>query len=134
MDSLDAFRLITIYEWTFAAAVANLTIQIYRLVIQLTTFIFDIFKLSYGIDLFWPLTADDLKPYTQYFSNQDETIYKLAESFVLTVASFYGASSFLSYTITGLILYIIVFSTHSLVSIVGLFLIRGKYNQSITIC
>lgn len=126
MESIDSMRLTPIYEWTFAIAVANLTIQLYRLVVQLTTFIFDIFKLSYGVDLFWPLTQDDLKPYTQYFSNQDETLYKLAESFVLTTVSFYCVSSLLSYSVTGLILNATVFSIHSLVSIAGLFIVKGK--------
>lgn len=125
-DSLETLRLTPAYEITFGIVVANLTIQLYRLVIQLTTFIFDIFKLSYGIDLFWPLTTDDLKPYTQYFSNQDETLYKLAESFVLAIASFYGAISLMSYSTIGLILYCIVFSIHSFVSLAGLFFMKGK--------
>lgn len=128
-DELESIRSSATYEWAFAIFVANFTIQVYRLVAQLTTFTFDIFKLRYGVDLFWPLTTDDLRPYTHYFIEQDETVLKLLESLVLSLGAFYGASSLLRYTIVGLALYAIIFFIHSVISILGLFFVVGEFLQ-----
>lgn len=125
-DSLDALRVMPLFEWTFAVAMANLTIQVYRFIAQLTTFIFDIFKLSYGVDLFWPLTTDDLKPYTHYFTNKDETVFKLVESSILAFIAFYGVSALLKYSVLGLIIYTLIFFIHCSISLLGLILVGGK--------
>lgn len=126
--TIDSLRPTTLYEWTFAIIVANLTVQFYRLVAQFATFLFDIFKLSYGVDLFWPLTTDDLRPYTHYFITQNEIIYKLAESIVLTLTAFYCAISFLDSYIIGLSISIIILLIHSLILILGVVFIQGEFS------
>lgn len=127
LDTIDSIRESRLFEWTFAISVANLAIQVYRLIAQLTTFLFDLFKLSYGVDLFWPLTTDDLRPYTHYFLNQEDTLYKLLESLVLSFGAFYGANCVLEYSIIGLIIYALLFFIHSVISILGLFFVIGEF-------
>ena len=125
-ETLDYIRASNLFAWTFALSIANLTVQIYRFVATLTTFMFDIFKLSYGVDLFWPLTTDDLRPYTHYISNQNETLYKLLELFILCMGAFFGASSLLKYSVFGLILFTLLFLIHTAIAIIGLTFFAGK--------
>lgn len=120
VEQLDALRLTVLYEWTFAIFVANLTVQFFRLLAQFTTFSFDLMRLSYGIDLFWPLTNDDLRPYTHYFTSQNEILYKLLESFILTATALYGARSIAQFSVVGLIIVSAVFSIHSALLVLGI--------------
>lgn len=124
-EQLDALRLRSLYEWTFAIVVANLTVQFFRLLAQFTTLIFDLLKLSYGIDLFWPLTTDDLRPYTHYFKSQNEILYKLLESLILTATAIYGTRSLADFSVVGLILVSLVFSLHSSLLVLGV-IFAGK--------
>lgn len=125
-EHLISDRTTTLFEWTFAILVANFSVQLYRLVAQFATLVFDILKLSYGVDLFWPLTTDDLRPYSQYFITQNEIIYKLGESLVLTVSAFYGALCLLDYTVYGLAVYFFLFWIHGILLIVGFLFMRGE--------
>lgn len=125
-DSLNLARPTPLFEWTFAIFSANLAVQFYRLVAQLATFLSDIFKLKYGVDLFWPLTTDDLRPFSHYFLAQNEIIYKLTESVILTGIAFYGAKSLLNFSIIGLGINCFVFLIHFLLLILGFCLVRGK--------
>lgn len=120
LEALDAIRLMSLFEWTFAILVANLTVQFFRLLAQFTTLIFDLLKLSYGIDLFWPLTTDDLRPYTHYFTSQNEILYKLLESSILVSVAIYGARSLADFSIVGLVFVSLVFSLHSALLILGI--------------
>lgn len=123
-DSLDATRGKVLFEWTFAILVTNLTIQFYRLVAQFVTFLFDIFKLTYGVELFWPLTTDDLRPYTHYFTTQNEIIYKLIESSILTFSAFYAARSILNGSIVGLVISFLLYFLHVLILIMSSFFLH----------
>lgn len=125
-DSLNLARPTAIFEWTFAIVAANSAVQFYRLVAQLATFIFDLFKLKYGVDLFWPLTTDDLRPFSHYFLARNEIIYKISESFFLTSIAIYGVRSLLNFSIVGLSINCFVFIIHFLLLILGFFLVRGK--------
>lgn len=124
-DLQDSIRTETKYEWTFAILVMNCTIQFYRLVAQFITFLFDIFKLTYGVELFWPLTTDELRPYTHYLTTQNEIIWKLIESSILTVSAFYAARSVLNYSIVGLGIGLIVYFPHVLILIASSFYLHG---------
>lgn len=128
-DTLGATRSTPLYEWTFAIVVANVVIHFYRLVAQFATFMSDLFKLSYGVDLFWPLTTDDLRPYTHYFTSQNEIIYKLAESLILLLTSYYGMVWLLDNSSIGLIFFLFVFFIHSSLLIVGVILLNGKSSK-----
>lgn len=131
VDTLDSIKASSLFEWTFAISVANLTIQVYRLVAQFTTFVFDIFKLSYGVDLFWPLTTDDLRPYTHYFMNQNDTIFKLLETLLLAMGAFYGAKCLLNYSMIGLLLSALLFLIHSSIAIMGVIFVVGKLSTQV---
>lgn len=138
IDTLEAARQTPLFEWTFAIVIANLTVQFYRLVAQFATFLFDLFRLSYGVDLFWPLTTDDLRPYTHYFTTQNEIIYKLIESCILTITAFYGARSLLNYSTLGLVIYFLVFFIHGSLLVLGYIFVQGeltfilsRYNKSL---
>jgi len=128
VEALDSIRPTTIFEWTFAMSVANFTVQFYRLSAQFVTFLFDLFKLSYGVDLFWPLTTDDLRPYTHYFTTQNEIVYKLIEGVVLTVSAFYGVRSLLNNSIIGLAINFLIFFIHSALLVLGLIFVEGRYH------
>lgn len=125
VDLQDSIRSETLYEWTFAILVINCTIQFYRLMAQFITFLFDIFKLTYGVELFWPLTTDELRPYTHYFTTQNEIIWKLMESSILTISAFYAARSVLNYSIVGLGIGLLVYFPHVLILIASSFYLHG---------
>lgn len=123
-DLREATRSKALFEWTFAILVINLTIQFYRLVAQFVTFLFDMFKLTYGVELFWPLTTDDLRPYTHYFTTQNEIIYKLIESSILTFSAFYAARSILNYSIVGLVINFLLYFLHVTILIMSSFFLH----------
>lgn len=126
LDTLESERETSIFQWTFAIVVANATVQIYRLIAQFTTFLFDILKLSYSINLFWPLTTDDLKPYSHYFLAKNDIIYKLIECLVLAITGIYGASCVLQYSIIGLSIYFLIFFIHTSLTILGYLFLERK--------
>lgn len=126
IDTFDSLRLEPLFEWTFAIIVANLAVQLYRFIAQFATLFLDIFKLSYGVDLFWPLTTDDLKPFSHYFTTQNEILYKLVECLVLTVAAFFAASCLLNNAVIGLIISFFIFFVHSMLLICGFVCVRGE--------
>lgn len=126
-DYLEAIRASSLFEWTFALLVVNLTIQFHRLGAQLINFLFDLVKLTSSLDLFWPLTSDDLKPYNAYIQNRYETTLRFFEGVVLTIVAYLGASSLLSLNPVGESIFITVFALHCIIIILGLTILRGKY-------
>lgn len=127
-DSVDSIRSTTLYEWTLTILVSNFTIQIYRLTAQLATFFFSVFKLSHSVDYFWPLTTDDLKPYTRHFITNNEILYKLGESLLLTITSFYGVHGLLDISMVALGINIFVFFLHIMALLFGLIFVSGKFD------
>lgn len=125
-NNIESCRVLPLYEWTFAILIANVTIQIYRLVVQLSTIVFDSFRLSYAVNLFWPLTTDDLKPYYHYFKSQYELLFKLVENVLLTATAVFGALCLLDFSVVGLSLNFVIFFCHSLCIIVGTLISPGK--------
>lgn len=128
-DLLESIKLTPTYEWTLTILVSNFTIQIYRLLAQLATFFFSIFKLSHGADYFWPLTTDDLRPYTRHFIAHNEILYKLGESLLLTVISFYGVNGLLNLSLLALGINTFVFFLHIVILILGLVFETGKFRS-----
>lgn len=125
-DNIEQIRGTTLFEWTFAILVLNLTIQVYRLAANLIIIIFDLFKLTYSVDLFWPLTNEDRKTYSLYFVQQRDVIFKLIEGIILVVAAFFGASGLLTFSISNLIVYTSVFIAHGIILTLGATFIQGK--------
>lgn len=129
-DTLDSLRPEPLFEWTYAIIVVNLAVQFYRFIAQFAILFFDIFKLSYGVDLFWPLTTDDLKPFSHYFTTQNEILYKLVECLILTIAAFFATLCLLDNIIIGLVLSFFVFLIHGLLAIFGFICVGGEYHNN----
>lgn len=128
-DRLDTIRLSNLYEWTLTILVSNFTIQVYRLIAQVATFFFNIFKLSHGgVDYFWPLTTDDLRPYSRHMITNNDVLYKLGESLLLTMISFFGVHGLLHLSIVALGINFFVFLIHVCLLLVGLVCVNGKLN------
>lgn len=126
----EGLKSSSFYECTIAIAVANLTVQVYRLLNHITSFIADGFKVNYSADISWPLNPNDIKPYVPLLFIQDETIYRLAEKIILILTAFFGITSILNYSFVWTIVYTAVFSIHSFLSIAGAIMIKGKHPKN----
>lgn len=128
-DNYDYLRTDILFEWTFAVLVINLTLQIYRLVAQVASLVFDVFKLTYGKSLFGPLTDTDLKAYGNYFTARNELLFKLSESVVLLITAYYGAKSLLNFSVLGLAIQSVIFILHVIVLTLGIIFLVGKFHS-----
>lgn len=130
-DNYDHLRTDILFEWTFAVLVINLTLQIYRLVAQLASLVFDVFKITYGKTLFGPLTDTDLRAYGNYFTARNELIFKLSESVVVLITAYFGAKSLLNFSVLGLAINSAILILHVVVLTLGIIFLVGEYLEVI---
>lgn len=127
-DSLDAVRPTTLYEWAFAITVGNFIIQLYKLLAEVTTLAFDLLKLNYAFDLFWPMTTDDLRPYNQYFQFKNEILVRIGENLVLTIVGFLCVLGLLKYDVVLLFFMLFVLIIHTMALMFGIIFL-SKYRM-----
>lgn len=132
-DSPDYFRTIALFEWTFAIFVANLTLQASQLVTQIAAFVFDMFRLAYGKEIFGSLTNDDIKPYSQYLVSKYELAFKLGENVLLTVAAYFMAKSLLNFSLVGLGICFVIFVAHEMALIFGAIFLLDKFEGLLSV-
>ena len=123
----DHIRSTSLYEWTFAVLVTNLTLNAYRFAIQLVSLVFDMFKLAYSKKLYGPLNDNDMRPYVKYFDGRYEFIFKLTESLILVVAAYYNARCLLVFSILGLALTLSVFILHVSIIFFSVIFLKGEF-------
>jgi hypothetical protein len=124
--SLDYSKATPLFEWAFAVFVANFTLQVYHLVGQLATLIFDMFKLAYSKEIFGQLTNDEIKPHAHYLASKYEIAFRLGESAALTLAGYFIIKSLLNSSAVGLVICMIVFAVHCIALTIGAIYNIGK--------
>lgn len=126
-EILDTVRTSSLFDFAFAVFVCNLTNCMYRFVLHLTTSTFELLELNHGIDLFWPLTTDDLKPFGQHLFGKFEIVARLLENVLLVLTALLSVRWALNLDSMGLITSSVVFLIHIIILVIGFSCFTGKY-------